>query len=270
MEMLNCALAQLLQEYAPLCFRHGFSLREASKLRIIVLADSSLANSQKYSQGMFHVFLCHKDNAILCGASVLLSFKSAKSKRVAHSTYHAETLARTCGCEEAQFLQGWFYELTHPHASIAQLVEPPCEDIIQIVGCTDCHDLHAALCSPASPTGITNKAMMLYIVGLRELRSIGRVQQWCWVDTRDNLSNLGTKLEKNGTLPSEDLQQVVSCGCWEPIRPYRWGSMLIDPTEVPRVPLPVPPKVKRAEFAVDQIPSHISELNTVSQSEPHS
>ena len=60
MEMLNCALAQLLQEYAPLCFRHGFSLREASKLRIIVLADSSLANSQKYSQGMFHVFLCHK------------------------------------------------------------------------------------------------------------------------------------------------------------------------------------------------------------------
>ena len=45
LEMLNCALAQLLQEYAPLCFRHGFSLREASKLRIIVLADSSLANS---------------------------------------------------------------------------------------------------------------------------------------------------------------------------------------------------------------------------------
>ena len=111
-----------------------------------------------------------------------------------------------------------------------------------------------------------NKAMMLYIVGLRELRSIGRVHQWCWVDTRDNPSNSGTKLEKNGTLPSEDLQQVISCGCWEPIRPYRWGSMLIDPTEAIRVPLPVPPKVKRAEFAApDQTPLQVSELNTMSQ-----
>ena len=67
-------------------------------------------------------------------------------------------------------------------------MEIPREDIIQIVGCTDCHDSHEGLCSPASPTGITNKAMMLYTAELRELRSIGRVQQWCWTDKRDKFA----------------------------------------------------------------------------------
>ena len=120
-EMLDCTLARLLQECAALCSCHECSLREASKLRIIMLADSSLANSRKYSQRMFHVFSCHKD-------------------------------------------------------------------IILIIGCTDCHDPHEGLCSPASLTGITNKAMMLYTTELRELRSIGRVEQRCWTDKRDEFA----------------------------------------------------------------------------------
>ena len=69
--MLDCTLARLLQEYAALCSCHECSLREASKLRIIMLADSSLANSRKYSQRMLHVFSCHRDNAISCGGNLV-------------------------------------------------------------------------------------------------------------------------------------------------------------------------------------------------------
>jgi hypothetical protein len=153
MVMLNKALNQLKEEYVPLVFRSDLVWNH-QELRLVVLSDSSLANTKRYSQQMHVILLCHRSDCNLAGKITLLHSKSAKSKRVATSTYHAETLAHIAALEEAQYFQSWLYELFFPMSTTADLLAPPSTALIPIVAATDCHDLFAALLSPAPPTGL--------------------------------------------------------------------------------------------------------------------
>jgi hypothetical protein len=57
--------------------------------------------------------------------------------------------------------------------------------------------LYAVLPAPAKPsTG--NKHLGLYIAALRAFKEIGRTRAWIWLDTRDCLANILTKLMPNG------------------------------------------------------------------------
>ena len=94
--------------------------------------------------------------------------------------------------------------------------------------------------------------MLIYIAALREYKTIGLVEQWTWVDTRDNVANLGTKLEPPGRLPVENLPTILRCATWEPKFPYRWGNTLVDPTPVEWIPLEQPPKAAKA--VLDSLP----------------
>ena len=65
------------------------------------------------------VFLCPRKqpgNPII-GRFVMIAWSSRQSRRVAHATMKAETLAGMAGLEECLVLQLWLYELEHPGTS---------------------------------------------------------------------------------------------------------------------------------------------------------
>ena len=76
---------------------------------------------------------------------------------------------------------------------------------------------------------LSNKSLTLYTSVLREFKSSGRVSQWGWIDTRDNIANCLTKIESDGTLDIAPLIRLLRHGAWEPVFPYRWGLQLCDP-----------------------------------------
>ena len=232
---LNVFLKQLKDTYKPLVFRHGLQ-----PTRILTIADSSLGNMSKYSQGGYFVLICVGDNAlVLCGHCNVLSFRSAKSKRVASSTLHAECLSLVAGAEEASHLQTWFYEFANPRVPSFDILNVDPSKMIPIVAVTDCKDLLDVLTKTAV-TAVTNRAMTLYVAALRELKETKRVEQWCWCDTRDNVANALTKLETDGCLPMEPLNHMLAHGAWEPVQPYRWGQTLCDPSTFSYVPFTQP------------------------------
>ena len=234
---LNNFLAQLQASYEPLVFRHGLRAK-----RIITISDSSLGNVSKYSQSGYFILLCAGDDSlILCGHCNCLSFRSAKSKRVASSTLHSECLGLVAGAEDATHLQTWLYELDHPTASTFDIINAPPEDLVPIIGITDCKDLLDVLTKPAV-TALTNRSMTLYVAALRELKDTKRVEQWCWCDTRDNVANALTKLNSDGTLPLEPFVHMLKHGAWEPREPFRWGQTLCDPSPFDFVPF-TPPQI---------------------------
>ena len=212
-----------------------------NRLKIITVSDSSLGNVSKYSQGGFFVLLANaSDGQRLCGKCIILSFKGAKSKRVASSTLHAEALALVAASEEASFLQSWLFELRFPTLTTFQIINAEPTAYIAIVCVVDCKDLLDVLTKPVI-TAVTNKAMLLYIAALRELKETKRVEAWCWTDTRDNVANAFTKLNADGTLPSESVEHLLRHGAWEPAHPFRWEQQLVDPTLFSFVEMKLPP-----------------------------
>ena len=239
--MLNNLLSQLKDCYAPLVYHHAVQ----NPKRIVVISDSSFANSAKYSQGGYYTLLCNESQEKLCGLCQQLSFRSSKSKRVASSTSHAETLSLINGLEEALFIQTWLYELDHPGCSTLEIIAAT-QDLTPIVGCTDCHDLFDNLIKAAMPTP-ANKSMTLYLVALREMKTEGRVQAYVWIDTKDCLANGLTKLRDDGTLEIEgsdnapDIKTFMETCVFEPLHPYSWNNTsLVSPHELARVKLPPP------------------------------
>jgi len=220
---LNECLKQLRADYHPLIFRHDLG----ASLRIVVVADSSLANMSKYSQGGHHVLLCSDHADRLCSEANFLASRSGKSKRVASSTMHAETLSLVGGVEEAVHLQGWLYELDHPEVLTLDLINIESNKLIPIITATDCEDVHCALVAPVLQAP-TNRSLTLYLSALRELRDIGRIQAHCWIDTEDNLANVLTKLCKDGTTESELLVKATKYAFWEPLKLYKWNSQYTE------------------------------------------
>ena len=180
------------------------------------------------------------DGKRLCGRCVILSFKGSKSKRVASSTLHAEALALVAATEEASFLQSWLLELRYPTWTPFQLLNAEPSQSIAIICVVDCKDLLDVLTKTAL-TAMTNKALILYVAALRELKETKRVEAWCWTDTRDNVANTFTKLNSDGTLPSESVEHLLRHAAWEPKHPFRWEQQLVDPTEFNFVEMKLPP-----------------------------
>jgi hypothetical protein len=196
---LNNLLEQFTKMYVPLVIRS-----DILDPVLVIVADSSLANNSKYSQGGHFILLANRSHSGLCGICSVLSYKSAKSKRVASSTLHAETLALVSGIEEGSLIQTFLLEVDKPHFTTLELINAEPTTLVPMLGVTDCHDLLDTLVKSTSPV-LTNKAMQLYTTVLREFHETKRVSQWAWTDTRDNLANGLTKLEGDGTLPIADI-----------------------------------------------------------------
>ena len=250
---LNAVLAQFKDHYQPLIFRHGII-----NPLLVVVADSCLGNNSNKSQGAHFVLLADRSDTYICGACSLLGYKSGKSKRVASSTLHAETLSLVAGCEEASHIQTWLLELARPTLSTFELISAQDSSLVPIIGITDCHDLLDTLVKPTAPV-LTNKAMFLYTGALRELKESNRVLQWIWIDTRCNVANALTKLESDGTLPLEPLTSLLQFGAWEPTNVFKWGLVLCDPTPLvlksfPPAPPPVVAESDTAKITVGELP----------------
>jgi len=192
--------------------------------------------------------LTSADDRYLCGHFHVLAFKSAKSKRVATSTAHAETLILMSGIEESLFMQTWLYEMRFPSISSREMLKVPGKDHIPIIAVTDCNDVLESLIKTAVPTPV-NRALTLYQHALRELYQLGFVRAYVWIDTRCNFSNSLTKLKPDGLLELDGLQQFYRCAGWEPTMPYRWHSNhLTDPeTYTLSIIAPPPPPTKVME-----------------------
>ena len=216
---LNTNLQQLRETYQPLQYR-----KINGPLRLVMIGDSSFANSDKYSQGGYILFLTAADDNSLCNAFMILDFKSNKSKRVATSTMHAEALAKLFGLEGALFVQSYLAEIAAPQTSTLDLLEPEkLPELIELVSATDCEDLYAVLTAPAQPsTG--NKHLGLYIAALREFKEVGRIRAWIWLDTRDCLANILTKLMPNGEVMQDGFDLILKKFVWQPQHPYKWNG----------------------------------------------
>jgi hypothetical protein len=232
---VNTCLEHFHAQYAPLVFRHGIT-----DPVLVIVADSSLGNNARYSQGGYFIFYAQRSDTYVCGECSMMSYKSSKSKRVASSTFHAETLALTGGMEEAVHIQTWWWEIEHPTMSTFDILGTDPSLHLEMIGITDCQDLLEVLVKPTAPI-LGNKAMSLYIYALRELRESGYVSAWLWCDTRDNIANALTKLNDDGTLPIEPVTSFLRNGAWEPAYPYRWQHTLTDPAMLKLTLLPSPP-----------------------------
>jgi hypothetical protein len=235
---LNCFLAQMQELYEAIVFRHDLGNYDA--LRLLTVGDSSLGNVSKYSQGGHFVLLVKESDFMLGGFCSVICFKSAKSKRVASSSFHAETLSLMSAVEDASFLQTWMLEMKQPTLTSFELINAEASQLIPMICVTDCMDLLEALVKPAVAS-ISNRSMALYIQALREFHSSKRVTSWCWCDTRDNVANGLTKLNDDGTLPMEPIQHMLLHGSWTPQFAWRWMKQLCEPTPFDHVALRRPP-----------------------------
>ena len=263
---VNLVLAQIKEEYKPLMSLASLQ----GPLQIVAPSDSSLGNSSKRSQGGFYVLFCNRDDEFIAGHCTPMSYKSSKSKRVASSTSHAETLACIAALEEAAFLQTWATELQHPRMTAAQLVA--FTPTVQIRSCIDCRDVFEMLINRGTPTPV-NRAQTLYIEILREHQQQSRVSEYCWVDTRDNIANALTKFKQDGSLDLADLAVFHSHSCWEPLQPYRFGSQqLQDPWPLTSPVFgPMPPSTKAMqEKKLAEQPKLEDEVFVNAKREPHS
>ena len=228
---VNVFLEQIKNGYQPIVFRHGLKL---NALRLFTIADSSLGNMSKYSQGGQIHMLSNADSAGLVGCMTMIHARSAKSKRVANSTMAAETLALVGGLESGQFIQTWIKELCQPTLQVQDLIN----DELQLIPhdlATDCNDLYEPLISPAFPNP-SNRSLTLYLSYLREAREKRQVRAYLWTDTEDNLANGLTKLEKDGTLPVADIYEALRTSYWEPRKTYRWNGTYAVPVRSQHIP----------------------------------
>ena len=238
---LNCFLAQMQELYEPMVFRHN--LGSWSVLRLVTVGDSSLGNVSKYSQGGHFILLCAASSDNVGGFCTVVAFRSAKSKRVASSSFHAETLAMMDAVENGSFLQTWFLELQNPSLTSLELINASASMLVPMVCVTDCMDLMEALIKPAVAS-ISNRSMALYIQALREFYTTKRVLAWAWCDTRDNVANGLTKLNDDGSLPIEPIAHMLKHGSWSPEHPFRWMHRLCDAVPFKHVSHCRPPVIK--------------------------
>ncbi|MEO2022752.1 MAG: hypothetical protein ABGX05_13105, partial [Pirellulaceae bacterium] len=156
----------------------------------------------------------------LGGKMILVGYRAAKSKRVARSTLAGETLAMIGMCEEAVYLQEWLHEHAHPELTSWQLIQVADEDFIELTLLTDAENLEQLLTHPAAAMP-ADRSLMLYLSALREDYRSGRVKHVGWIDTKDMIANGLTKLDEDGTIPSEELPEVLKQGLWQPKFTYK-------------------------------------------------
>jgi hypothetical protein len=215
---LNGLLEQLYECYQPLIIRGDVDYRNCL---IVCVSDASLGNASKYSQVGYMLGLSKPIVDLIEFLWSLTNYKSHKSKRVATSTLHSELLGQLSGIEEAVLLQSFLYELAHPALSTTELLRAEASKLQPIWGITDCCDLHEVLIKSTQPV-LTNKSMTLFVEALREYHRERRVSAYCWVDTRDNVANVLTKLTSTGLLEMPpELIQVLKTSTWKPAHNFK-------------------------------------------------
>jgi hypothetical protein len=148
----------------------------------------------------------------------------------------AETLAAVSATEDACFVQTWLHEITNPHLDARDLVNASGSELCHHDLGVDCNDLYATLTQPAFPNP-SNRALTLYLSLLRDLKERNFIRANIWVDTKDNVANVLTKLCPDGTLPMTELSDLLRRCFWEPVHPFRWNGMLTEPAKPVHVPI---------------------------------
>jgi hypothetical protein len=228
LRQLNSVLAQIHDIYKPMVIRGDINLFECL---ILALGDASLGNASKHSQIGYIIALTNRVDTSrkqLTFDWSIITYKSQKSKRVATSTMHSELLAQSSSSEEAVNLQTFLHELKNPSLSANELLKARPEELNPIWTITDCEDLHQVLVKETAPV-LSNKSMTLFTEALREHKTTGRIAQFCWCDTRDNVSNVLTKLKPDGLLDVGDKDKDVviltlSKAQWRPQHLFKIGK----------------------------------------------
>ena len=220
LRQLNTLLDQLKECYRPMIIRGDVDYRDCL---IVALSDASLGNASKHSQIGYVIALTNRVKDKIIFPWSIMSYKSQKSKRVATSTLHSELLGQSAAAEEAVNLQTFIYELEHPELSANELVQVDPSLLCPIWGITDCNDLHDTLVKSTQPV-LTNKSMTLFVEALREYKAEGRIQEYCWCDTRDNIANVLTKLKPDGCLELDGITNTFDTATWKPKHLFKVGT----------------------------------------------
>ena len=152
-------------------------------------------------------------------------------------------------------MQTWLHELQHPELSSRELLKIPGKNLIPIVAITDCMDLLESLTKTAVPTPV-NRALTLYMHSLRELRTLGHIEAFVWVDTRDNIANALTKLRPDGGMDLTGLDDFYRGAGWEPKHPFGWHSRHLSEAgeyKIRHLPPPPPPTKVMADKRVKEV-----------------
>ena len=225
LRQLNSLLEQLNEVYTPLTIRGDVDFRSCL---IISLADASLGNASKHSQVGYIIALAQRLGDELTFNWSIMTYKSQKSKRVATSTMHSELLAQSTAAEEAVNLQTFLFELGNPTYSTNDLLQVPASSLCPIWSITGCNDLYDVLVKSTQPV-LTNKSMTLFVEALREYKREGRIREFCWCDTRDNVSNVLTKLKSDGSLDTEGVLEALSTATWTLKHVFKIGNVSFLP-----------------------------------------
>ena len=139
---------------------------------------------------------------------------SKKSKRISHSTSHAETLACVSASHDGQLLALRFTELL---SGIAFADPRPLDRLLEVSdsACytlpldhvTDCHDLLELVCGIKGVP--SDKTQRLSILAIREDRLSRRIRHFLHVPTNAMIMD---GLTKTGTYP--ELLRLLSSGFW--------------------------------------------------------
>ena len=131
-------------------------------MRLLSVSDSFFANREgKYAQGAFLVLLTEDTGSRIEGPCIPVTWKSNKSKRVAVSTYKAETLAMVAGVEQAQYIQESFLDINEPNMTPRMMLCTKSDEFLPLDVVTDCRDLEEGLLAPVQRT--TDQSMAIYI-----------------------------------------------------------------------------------------------------------
>ena len=201
-------------------------------LRISCITDASSANKSSdfategvtigLQEDRLPVPFCDKqdylqDNLInrLSGKLHALVVTSTKSKRVSHSTSHAETLAAARGVPMAQIIS---MRLTEPEINILCGPQRPLQLqerldrgqlSVPVDAYVDCMDLRELCCGLRGTP--QDKSQRLGILSLREERRTLRLRRLYHVRTKWMVSDM---LTKTIGADSKSLLELITSGCW--------------------------------------------------------
>ena len=147
-----------------------------------------------------------------------MASRSGKSKRISHSTSHAETLSACSSSSTAQMIAMRLTEIysdvhpipSQPHMTrLQQLIHMQDQGLycIPIDHYTDCKDLWELCCGLRGVP--SDKSQRLAILSMREDRLSGRLRNFVLVDTHNMLAD---GLTKSGTFPA--LNEWATTGFW--------------------------------------------------------
>ena len=166
----------------------------------------------------------------LGGYAHCMGSRSGKSKRISHSTSHAETLSACTACSTAQMVAMRLTEIysqfqpipQQPHLTrLQQLIDMQDRGayIIPIDHYTDCKDFWELCCGIRGVP--SDKSQRLAVLSMREDRLSGRIRNFVLVDTNNMLAD---GLTKPGTFP--ELMRFATCGLWQ-LKPHATRPIMI-------------------------------------------